>query len=198
MSENPFASLREDGTCGRSFRSGSGRYYDCGRAAEHKGRHSPFPDPAPAAVADNAGEEMSDEELLDLQADLDKLERTDPDVAAAAESYDRMVERITGRTLLPRPDVSPGGQDTGQGEELREAIVDVLRLYGIRGEKLGSLRPGSVADALLAGPLAPLLAAQEAVGRVERIAAYLDSGNAGSPGLGVIARQLRRVLGGER
>lgn len=34
-------------------------------------------------------------------------------------------------------------------EELREAIKDTLFLYGIRGEELGSLRPGSVADALL-------------------------------------------------
>jgi hypothetical protein len=32
-----------------------------------------------------------------LQAELDELERTDPDVRAAAESYDRMVEKITGR-----------------------------------------------------------------------------------------------------
>ena len=40
--------------------------------------------------------------LLDLQDELDELERTDPDVAAAAESYDRMVERITGRALPRR------------------------------------------------------------------------------------------------
>lgn len=43
-------------------------------------------------------------ELLDLQAELDEMERTDPDVRAAAESYDRMVERITGRTMPPRDD----------------------------------------------------------------------------------------------
>jgi hypothetical protein len=35
--------------------------------------------------------------LLKLQADLDELERTDPDVAAAAETYWAMVRRITGR-----------------------------------------------------------------------------------------------------
>lgn len=40
--------------------------------------------------------------VASLEADLDELERTDPAVAAAAESYDRMVERITGRTLPPR------------------------------------------------------------------------------------------------
>ena len=40
--------------------------------------------------------------VVELQAELDELERTDPDVAAAAASYDRMVERITGRTLPPR------------------------------------------------------------------------------------------------
>jgi hypothetical protein len=41
---------------------------------------------------------FTDEELADLQDELDELERIDPDVAAAAASYDRMVERITGRT----------------------------------------------------------------------------------------------------
>jgi hypothetical protein len=35
--------------------------------------------------------------LFDLQAELDELERTDPDVKAAAESYDAMVRRVTGR-----------------------------------------------------------------------------------------------------
>ncbi len=50
---------------------------------------------------------MSDAELLELQAELDELERTDPDVHAAAESYDRMVERVTGRVLPARPDVDP-------------------------------------------------------------------------------------------
>lgn len=39
-----------------------------------------------------------------LQAELEELERTDPEVAAAAVSYDRMVERITGR---PMPQPSP-------------------------------------------------------------------------------------------
>lgn len=42
------------------------------------------------------------EDVLVLQAELDELERTDPEVRAAADSYDRMVERITGRTLPPR------------------------------------------------------------------------------------------------
>lgn len=46
-------------------------------------------------------------ELFDLQNELDELERTDPDVNAAARSYDAMVERITGRTLPPRPEVQP-------------------------------------------------------------------------------------------
>lgn len=40
--------------------------------------------------------------LLELQAELDELERTDPEVRAAAESYDRMVERVTNRRLPPR------------------------------------------------------------------------------------------------
>ncbi len=35
--------------------------------------------------------------LLDLQDELDVLERTDPKVAAAAASYDAMVRRLTGR-----------------------------------------------------------------------------------------------------
>jgi hypothetical protein len=39
---------------------------------------------------------------LKLQAELDELEATDPAVAAAAASYDRMVERLTGRTLTER------------------------------------------------------------------------------------------------
>ena len=46
--------------------------------------------------------DFTDEELLELQRELNELERTDPDVRAAAESYDRMVERITGRKLPPR------------------------------------------------------------------------------------------------
>ena len=41
------------------------------------------------------------DDVLELQAELDELERTDPDVRAAAESYDRMVARVTGRTLPP-------------------------------------------------------------------------------------------------
>jgi len=42
------------------------------------------------------------EQAQAAQAELDELERTDPDVAAAAASYDRMVERVTGRTI-PTP-----------------------------------------------------------------------------------------------
>jgi hypothetical protein len=57
------------------------------------------------------------------------------------------------------------------GEELREALIDTLRLYGIRGERLGSLRPQSVADAVLALPaVRDALAAQEKVKRVEALA----------------------------
>jgi hypothetical protein len=110
-----------------------------------------------AAEADSAGEEMSDEELLDLQADLDKLERTDPDVAAAAESYDRMVERITGRTLLPRPAVSPGGQ---------------------AGEESIDLTPGDVWTdqqlAVVRQLTARAFRAEQAVERVEALADQLD------------------------
>lgn len=34
-----------------------------------------------------------------LEAELIELERTDPAVKAAAESYDRMVRKITGKPL---------------------------------------------------------------------------------------------------
>lgn len=37
-----------------------------------------------------------------LQRELDALERNDPEVRAATESYDRMVERLTGHTLPRR------------------------------------------------------------------------------------------------
>lgn len=37
------------------------------------------------------------EQAQAAQAELDELERTDPDVAVAAASYDRMVERVTGK-----------------------------------------------------------------------------------------------------
>jgi hypothetical protein len=37
--------------CGRSFRSGSGRYYDCGRTTGHEGGHA-ICDPAPAPERD--------------------------------------------------------------------------------------------------------------------------------------------------
>jgi hypothetical protein len=47
------------------------------------------------------------------------------------------------------------------GDALREAMKETLRLYGIRGERLGSLRPGSVADALLALPEVQALMAVE-------------------------------------
>ena len=44
-------------------------------------------------------------ELLLLQDELDEMERTDPDVRAAAESYDAMVRRVTRQpTALPCPD----------------------------------------------------------------------------------------------
>jgi hypothetical protein len=42
-------------------------------------------------------EDWTREEWAALQADLDELEATDPDVATAAESYARAVERILGR-----------------------------------------------------------------------------------------------------
>ncbi len=44
-------------------------------------------------------------------------------------------------------------------DEMRDALIDVLRLYGVRGERLGSLCPGAVADALL--PLVRRFAAEE-------------------------------------
>ena len=46
-------------------------------------------------------------ELLDLQAELDELERTDPDVRAAADSYDAMVRRITSQPLPPAQPEEP-------------------------------------------------------------------------------------------
>jgi len=39
--------------------------------------------------------------LLELQDELDELERCDPAVKAVAESYDRMVERITDHRYRP-------------------------------------------------------------------------------------------------
>lgn len=46
-------------------------------------------------------------ELLDLQAELDELERTDPDVKTAADSYEAMVRRVTG----PGEDCPTHGRD---------------------------------------------------------------------------------------
>jgi hypothetical protein len=54
--------------------------------------------------------------LLDLQAELDELERTDPDVRAAAESYDRMVERITGRKM-PQVTKPAAGRRRDDGDD---------------------------------------------------------------------------------
>lgn len=70
--------------------------------------------------------EFTDEELRDLQAELDELERTDPDVAAAAASYDRMVERVTGRTLPPRQPAPSAGQDTGQMRDESREFCELL------------------------------------------------------------------------
>jgi len=43
-----------------------------------------------------------------LTADLEELERTEPAVAAAAVSYDRMVERVTSNSLpAPAPEAAP-------------------------------------------------------------------------------------------
>jgi hypothetical protein len=42
-------------------------------------------------------DDWTPEEWASLQADLGELEATDPDVAAAARSYDAMVERLTRR-----------------------------------------------------------------------------------------------------
>jgi hypothetical protein len=44
------------------------------------------------------------QEWAELQADLDRLEATDPAVRAAAESYDRMVHRVIRG---PRPGRTP-------------------------------------------------------------------------------------------
>lgn len=38
---------------------------------------------------------------MTLQDDLDELERTDPDVQAAAQSYSRMVDRLTPGSWCP-------------------------------------------------------------------------------------------------
>jgi hypothetical protein len=43
----------------------------------------------------------TDEELLALQAELDALEATDPDVARAAENYRRVVEAIRNHEEPP-------------------------------------------------------------------------------------------------
>jgi hypothetical protein len=59
---------------------------------------------------------------------------------------------------------------------------------------LSELISDRVESALLAGPLAPLLAAQEAVERVREIADELTSGIAGTPGPGVIGHRIRRAL----
>lgn len=48
--------------------------------------------------------------MLDLQADLEELERTDPDVAAAASSYDAMVDRIVSQP--PVEDEPPAEAET--------------------------------------------------------------------------------------
>jgi len=42
--------------------------------------------------------DWTEEQAQAAQAELDELERTDPDVAAAAASYDRMVERVASKT----------------------------------------------------------------------------------------------------
>lgn len=46
-SDERYAAHAEHGrkVCGRSYRSGSGRYYECSRAAGHTGGHLPWPDP---------------------------------------------------------------------------------------------------------------------------------------------------------
>lgn len=83
------------------------------------------------------------------------------------------------------------------GQELREAIKDTLFLYGIRGERLGSLRPGSLADAVLALPeIAALLADAERVRRVRELADRLDRGH-WRDGVSY-AKSIRRTLDGDQ
>lgn len=74
---------------------------------------------------------------------------------AAEPPYERVPQSLAARAEPPG--------------ELREAIKETLHLYGIRGEGLGSLRPGAVADALLSGPLADVLAERD------RLRADLDA-----------------------
>lgn len=59
----------------------------------------------PGLTYDGPHEDCPLHGLLALENDLQEPEGTDPDVRAATESYDRMVEKITGRDLPVRPPV---------------------------------------------------------------------------------------------
>lgn len=50
-----------------------------------------------SGVPERCPEDWTRADWTALQADLDEFEATDPDVAAAAESYARAVDRILGR-----------------------------------------------------------------------------------------------------
>lgn len=61
--------------------------------------------------------------LAMLGDSLDDLERTDPDVRAAAESYDAMVERVTGRGSAAREEIE---HQTARAEKAEAALGLIL------------------------------------------------------------------------
>jgi hypothetical protein len=127
-------------------------------------------DPAPASVADSAGESWRG-----YRAWL-----------AAGRPRDENAHPVTPPKAAPKTAV-----DTGQGGELREALARWLwndqwnggdepeprhlgAMFWHEAHPVQQALMLERADALLAGPLAPLLAAQEAVERVDALADQLD------------------------
>lgn len=56
-------------TCGTSYRSGSGRYYDCERPSGHTASHLPFPDLADLAVPSPEDTQLAVEAVASVELD---------------------------------------------------------------------------------------------------------------------------------
>jgi hypothetical protein len=120
--------------------------------------------PAPPAVADNADEECDDCGVPLAQPD---------------ELESGLCLQCLNGPALPCPAASPAAVDTGQGED------GALYRLGLLGYAIAQILEIDPTDdritRLLAGPIAPLLAAQEAVQRVRAVIGEEENYRAESP-----------------
>lgn len=142
------------------------------------------PEPAPAAA------EADPDGLLELQAELDELERTDPTVAAA--SYDAAVDRVLATPSSPELTVEPADEpETARTEPARpEPAADVATGTADEPDDDGDVDSDDTTAVIDPVPV-DLLSLQVAWKVVSSIAGTTTT----QPATRHVAREARRALG---